>query len=147
MGRSLQGLENMKEQIVNLFLFIDTKMLADGTGVIRQLGASWHEREGTDAEKVAFLESRVEADFPKAKRYPLPQWCVLVPLNERPKKGLLSYPSFVQLTGMGKHMEIFEDAIFKHCPQAPREPLMVMTCIVDCKPKIEASTDMMGNPL
>ncbi len=147
MENTSKGVEAVKEQIVNLFLYIDTKMLEDGTGVIRQIGATWHEREGTDAEKLAFLQSQVAADFPKARRYPLPTWCVLVPANDRAKKGLLSYPAFQKLVGIGKHMEIFEDAVFKHCPQAPREPLMVLTCIVDGKVKIEASTDMLGNLL
>ncbi len=131
----------MKEYIVNLFLFIDTTCMP-GAQVLRQIGASWHEREGTDAEKLAYLQSCVEADFPSSKRYLLPKWCVLVDLSGRAVKGLLTYPTFQKLREVGRQMEVLEDAVFQHCPHAPRQPLMCITPVVDGKVRVEGQIDL-----
>jgi hypothetical protein len=55
----------MNEKLFNLFLFV--------TGdIIHEIGAMCHEQAGSDAQKLAFLQSQVAADFPAAKRYPVP---------------------------------------------------------------------------
>lgn len=52
----------MPEKLFNLFRFVTDD-------IIRQIGAGRHERGGGDAEKLAFLQLQVTADFPNAKCY------------------------------------------------------------------------------
>jgi hypothetical protein len=130
----------MKEKIVNLFLYIRGE-------IIEEVGAAWHEADGTDAEKLAFLTRNVAHDYKRAKRYPLTDTHILVPLGGKPIKRRLSYPTFVRLGSLGKQMDFWEQCVFERCQDVPREPLMVVTPIVDGKVKIEAVVDMAGNPL
>lgn len=56
----------MNEKIFNLFIFFD-----DGTA--HELGAWFHKKHGSDAEKTDFLRSKVSQDFLKARRFELPR--------------------------------------------------------------------------
>jgi len=60
----------MKEKLFNLFLFV----MGD---IIHEIGAVCHERASSDAQKLAFLQPQVVADFPVAKRYPVPARYIL----------------------------------------------------------------------
>ena len=68
-----------KEKIVNLFLFITGGI----EGIIREIGAVWHDGYGSDAQKIKFLQSRVNVDWKNCKRHKLPDRCVTVWLDRQ----------------------------------------------------------------
>jgi hypothetical protein len=78
--------EPMIEKLFNLFLFV--------TGnIIHEIGAVCHEQAGSDAQKLAFLQSQVAADFPAAKRYPVPDRYILAGDRGAAVPGGLHYQS------------------------------------------------------
>ena len=106
------------EEIYNLFVFMEGND-------IKNLGVTVHEFDGTDDQKVAFLQSRVDKDHSSAKRYA--------------PKYFLSVDQYEARLRLGRHLEIFED-IFKE-RNAPNQPLCVVTAIQDGIPKISASLE------
>ena len=80
----------MRERIFNIFLYIGDNDL------IESLGAIVHNRSGSDADKMAFLQRKVNDDHKLARRFPLPQWCVTV-LNGHKMTGRLTYQGFQAL--------------------------------------------------
>jgi|ERR1022692_3187904 hypothetical protein len=54
----------MVERIANLFVYIDGD-------TISELGAAFHEADGTDSEKVTFLKSQVDSDYRTCRRFRL----------------------------------------------------------------------------
>ncbi len=119
-----------KEKTFNLFLFVDGD-------VIGQLGACRHDLEGSDQQKLSFLQARVEADLAAATRFSLPDNYKLVLPDGTTTSGL-RYQSYLQLSQMGKHIELFEE-IFVHF-EAPDNPLMCITPVVDGKLGFDAVT-------
>ncbi len=106
------------EDIYNLFVFMEGNEI---TG----LGATVYELEGTDDQKIAFLQSRVDRDHASAKRY--------APTTS------LTIDEYEARLRLGRHLEIFE-GIFKE-RIASRRPLCVVTAIQDGMPKISASLE------
>lgn len=123
----------MKERIFNLFLYVTDN-------VIQEIGATVYEREGHDREKLSFLQSRVDEDHKTARRFQLPDWCFMNAGGGRYVRRRISYPSFLILQSVGQHMRIL-DGVFAAL-DGPREPLMVITPVVDGKPKIEAIVNL-----
>lgn len=126
----------MKEYIVNIFLYIDANR------IMREIGAKWHMRRGTDAEKLAFLQAQVRKDYRSAFKRRLPDSVVLIRTDGSKELGAISYDSFRQLAAYGHLMNFLEDAVFKKCSFAPRQPLMVVTPIVDGAVMIEGIADL-----
>ena len=120
----------MKEKLFNLFLFV----MGD---IIHEIGAVCHERAGTDAQKLAFLQSQVATDFPVAKRYPVPDRYILAGDRGVAAPGGLRYQSYLKLTAMGRQTEFFEE-VFQHLG-APENPLMCVTPIVNGQPMIQGT--------
>jgi hypothetical protein len=130
-GRSGEGGGGSRtEKTFNLFLFVD------GDPII-QLGACCHEQEGSDRQKLSFLQSRVEADLPGAERFPIPDRYKLVRPGGTGTTGL-RYQSYLDLSRLGKHLELFEE-VFVHFG-APNNPLMCITPVVDGKPRVDTVT-------
>ena len=69
----------MTERIFNLYLFIQSRLTS--SGIIQELGATVHEHSGTDAGKIAFLQSQAEADLAEAQRFAVPEHYILVAVN------------------------------------------------------------------
>lgn len=120
----------MSEKVVNLFLFIND-------GLIREIGATWHDAKGSDDVKLLFLQSKVEDDWRGSRRHPVPGWCSAVRQDGVIEKSCVSYEGFRQLAGSGQQMKILE-AVFSQYKFAPENPLMVVTPVVDGVVKIEA---------
>jgi hypothetical protein len=55
----------MKEKVLNLFLFVEDDIIVG-------LGARCHHAEGSDREKIAFLQRQVKHDLAQADRFPMP---------------------------------------------------------------------------
>jgi hypothetical protein len=119
----------MKEKLSNLFLFV----MGD---ITHEIGAVCHEQAGSDAEKLAFLQSQVATDFPAAKRYSVPDRYLLAGDGGAAVSGGLRYQSYLQLAAMGRQAEFFEE-VFQELG-APKNPLMCVTPIVYGKPMIQA---------
>ncbi len=120
----------MTERCFNLFLFV-----ADD--IITEIGATAHELTGTDDAKLRHLQDAVGADFPTSRRFPPPS-CVVM-RNGRPARSGLSWAGYVHLQAVGQSMRFLEPVFA--AIKAPREPLFVLTCIVDGKPRIDAHID------
>lgn len=121
----------MKETILNLFLF------AEGN-VITELGAVPHCIDGTDQEKIFFLQCEVADDFDKAKRFPIPSKYLHSDLSVH-SAGLLQ-DKYNAMMRCGSHLEVFEE-IFQSF-SLPDEPLVVITPVVNGKVVIDAITGL-----
>lgn len=126
----------MDEKCFNLFLFVTDDL-------IHEFGAVAHQLRGTDEQKIARLQALVDADYRTAKRYPVPDWCIAV-ADGGEVKGWLSYDAFLAAQSIGKHFDIIEP-IFQDLG-ASQSPLIVITPVVNGRPRIDAVTDLMGNP-
>lgn len=122
------------EKVFNLFLYITDDL-------IHELGATPHFRSGTDDQKTAYLQGEVGNDYKYAKRFPIPEWCIAI-RDGKTLKGWLPYDTYVVAASVGKHFEIIEH-IFQHLG-ACDTPLMVITPIVNGKPRVDAVTDVYG---
>ncbi len=107
-----------KEKIYNLFAFLEGN-------AVKNLGVSSHEMEGTDNQKVAFLQASVSRDFASAKRY-------------APRKPL-SVDEYEARLRLGRHIEIFEDIFKEH--NASNHPLCVVTTVENGTPQIRATSE------
>lgn len=109
----------MKERVFNLFLYVDRDLVSE-------LGIAVHEVDGTDDEKISFLQTRVNQDYRTAQR-----------TKVRPPFEWQEYQARERL---GKHVEIFEELY--RAFDAPVSPLTVITPIRDGLPAIDAITGM-----
>ena len=118
----------MAERIFNLFLEVKEQ-------TIYELGAVCHNAGGSDQTKLAFLQRNVLADLPRAKRYPIPERYRIVDRETGHHASSMSYESYLTLSELGKHLEVFEE-IFADL-KGPANPLMCITPIIDGKPQID----------
>jgi hypothetical protein len=122
----------LKEPAYSLFLYVDKTL-------ITALGIAVHELDGSDAEKISALQKRVSQDYKTAKRHKVTK--------------RFEWREYESLMRLGRQLEIFEE-IFRD-GNAPLNPLVVITPIVDGTPKILAITalgpmnieDFRGTPL
>lgn len=122
----------MREKVFNLFLFIEDEIIVG-------LGARCHQTEGSDGEKIAFLQRQVKHDLPAAQRFSMPTRYQLVFPDGRTGTGI-QYQSYQQLARLQRHLDLFEE-VFTHFG-ASENPLMCITPVVDGKPRIEAVTQV-----
>lgn len=109
----------MKETVYNLFLYVEQSL-------INELGVAIHELDGTQEEKLSTLQMRTGQDYKIAKRYKV--------------KSKFKWSEYEGRMRLGRHLEVFED-IFRDC-NAPINPLVVITPIVDGVPRILAITGL-----
>jgi hypothetical protein len=122
----------LKDTVYNLFLYVEKSQ-------IKALGIAPHELDGTDAEKVSALQTLVQQDYKTAKRFEI--------------KSKFEWREYESLMRLGRQLEVFEE-LFRDC-NAPVNPLVVITPIVDEAPRILAVTglgalnleDLRGTPL
>lgn len=121
----------MAEKIFNVYLF------ADGANdCIHGLGVVAYEESGTDAQKLAVLQSRAHVDYAKAARFPVPDnYQVQFAGESAPRKGLLLVDRYRKLIPTGGHRYVFEPMFA--AIGAPRDPLVCATFVVDGRPRIE----------
>lgn len=117
----------MTERLFNLFVFIDD-------GIIREFGATTHDREGTDQEKLKFLQAQVPTDFSAARRFPVAPRYILVKPGAADDAGL-QYKAFQTLTQSGRHLEVFEEVFA--ALEGPDNPLFCITPDVNGEPKAD----------
>jgi hypothetical protein len=109
----------MIEHGYNLFVFGDASE-------VKELGVSVHELNGTDQEKLLKMKNLVDTDFPASTRYKL--------------KGHISWQYYEGLIRLGRELEIFEELFV--LLDAPKQPLVVITPIVNEKPRVDAVTKL-----
>ncbi len=122
----------MKDTVYNLFVYVEGR-------VIKQLGIATHDLDGTDQDKVTALQMLVDTDYKVAKR-----------IAAKPDFRYQEYEGLIRL---GLQLQVFEP-LFREC-NAPINPLVVITPIVDEMPRILAITkvgvlnldDFKGTPL
>lgn len=104
------------ERIFNIFIFFDEKIAIE-------YGMRHHRKGGSDEEKLVFLQSAVESDFPSACRFSLLR--PLTPENWRAKQR------------QGVDFGLFEEGFKLY--RATKSPVMCVTAIVDGVPKVDIS--------
>ena len=122
----------MKEPAYNLFVYIDGL-------AIKELGVAVHHLHGTDQEKLLALRQLVDVDCRTAARY------------ETKAPGTREH--YEALSRLGLELGVFEE-IFQHL-NAPKNPLVVITPVVNEEPHFEATMklgpllrdDLKGTPL
>lgn len=107
------------ERVFNVFVFFENDTATE-------YGVRHHSRDGSEAEKLAFLGDAVASDFPKARRFPL-------------RRAFTTGQWFAQQR-QGVDLGLFEGAFALY--HAPRAPLLCLTAIVDGVPKIDLQTDL-----
>lgn len=107
------------ERIFNIFIFFD-----DGTA--REFGMRHCRRDGSDAEKLAFLQSIVAEEYPKARRFPL--------------RRSFNSAQWLSQQRIGMDLGLFEEGFSYY--NAPKAPILCLTAIVDGFPQIDLSTDL-----
>jgi len=110
---------SVKETVYNLFLYVEKSL-------IRELGIAIHELDGTEEEKSSTLQALVDQDYKIAKRYPVTE--------------KFEWHKFESRMRLGRQLEVFEKLLLD-C-NAPINPLVVITPIVDERPKILAITSL-----
>ena len=119
----------MSEPIFNLFLFVSSGK------IIYELGVVSHNFEGTDKQKLSFLAKQVSSDFLKAKKFPVPKRYQLSDVETGKTSNGIRYQSYITMASSGMHLDLFEE-IFEAL-NAPPQPLMCITPIVNGKPKFD----------
>ena len=105
----------MSERILNIYLIINNNL-------VEEFRAIRYEKDGNDDEKIEYLKSQVNEDFPKAFHFDAPQ----------DNKGhYMNYKKFSKLEKKGRHFELFEN-IFSSF-DVPEQPLVCVTPVVDGK--------------
>jgi hypothetical protein len=117
----------MSERAINLFLYVQND-------VIHELGVVAHELDGNDDQILGSLRSRVDADFAKGARYPIPIANIKAWLGIDASQGL-PLEAYWYLARTGKPLHIFEDAL--NAIGAPARPLFCTTVIVNGKPQTD----------
>ncbi|HEY4382145.1 MAG TPA: hypothetical protein VGN01_17480 [Acidobacteriaceae bacterium] len=121
-----------RESAYNLFLFGNKRG-------ITELGVAAHDLEGTDHEKIAALQTLIDADLKTANRYKT--------------NGQVTWERYQGLSRMEHELDLFEE-IFRKV-NAPMHPLVVITPVIDGKPRVEAMMplesrqmlDLNGSPI
>lgn len=122
----------MRERVFNVFLFV--------TGnVIHEVGVTEHVCDGSDEDKIRLLQGKVNDDYRVCQRLPLPEDNIVV-MCERECRRQLTYESFLTLQRLGRHMDFLEFVM--EAVDAPAQPLLCITPIVDGVPRIERVTDL-----
>jgi hypothetical protein len=107
------------ERIFNIFIFFD-----DGTA--SEFGMRHCRHDGSDAEKMAFLQSIVFEEYSKARRFLL--------------RRTFTSAQWLSQQRLGMDLGLFEEG-FSHF-NAPKAPIVCLTAIVDGLPQIDLSTDL-----
>jgi hypothetical protein len=107
------------EQGYNLFVYCDASE-------VKEVGVAVHELNGTDQEKLLAMRNLVDTDFQTATRYKL----------KRP----MSWQYYEGLGRLGRELEIFEELFV--LLDAPKQPLVVITPILNEKPRFDAVTKL-----
>ena len=132
----------MRETVYNLFVLISDD------GLVRSLGAVAHELGGSDESKLRTLQATVEEDIPAAQMFPVPTRFVTVvdrggAINSI--EGAISFAHYGTLLRDGAHLDLFEELL--RAVDAPPDPLVCITPVVDGVPVIDGVTRFGAGPL
>ncbi|WP_419912080.1 hypothetical protein [Hoeflea sp.] len=107
------------ERIFNVFVYFEN-------GAANEYGIIHHRQHGTDLEKKSFLRSKIDSDFPIAKRFALPQTYTVAEWRAVQRAGQV----------VGK----FEEGFVHY--RATNSPLLCVTSIVDGVPRSDVQSDL-----
>lgn len=108
-----------RERIFNVFIIFED-------GIAIDYGIYHHQFDGSDAEKLLFLQATVETDFPQARRFPLGR--------------SFSSGGWLAHQRQGIDLGLFEEAfaIFN----APRAPIICLTSFIDGVARPDVQSDL-----
>ena len=111
----------MSEHAYNLFYFVRD-------GILQEIGAVENQFDGSDTEIGTKLRDAVSEDLLRARRFPLPTNFARITSEE-----------YNTLERLGRQLEVFEPAFV--ALNAPQQPLVCITAVVDGKIEIDGTTD------
>lgn len=104
-----------KEKIINIYVIIKNREVV-------QFKACAYETEGTDRDKIEFLQSKVREDFENAETFNAPV---------SPAGSFMSYDKFSKLEERGMQKELYSNIFNEY--DLPENPLILVTPVVDGK--------------
>lgn len=107
------------ERIFNIFIYFEG-------GIAQNYGIRHHRHDGSDTEKLTFLQTAVETDFLIARCFHLPR--------------SFTRAEWMAQQRLGMDIGLFEEG-FAHF-RAGQEPIMAITSIVDGSPRVDIKTDL-----
>lgn len=107
------------ERIFNIFIYFEG-------GIAKNYGIRHHRHDGSDTEKLTFLQTAVETDFLIARCFHLPR--------------SFTRAEWMAQQRLGMDIGLFEEG-FAHF-RAGQEPIMAITSIVDGSPRVDIKTDL-----
>lgn len=107
------------EHVFNIFVYFDK-------GSAIEYGACSHAIGGDDAEKIAYLRSRIEQDHRAARRYGFSR--------------SFTIEEWRAVSRLGQCLTYFEEAF--SCLGAPQEPLVCITPVVDGAPRADTQAGL-----
>lgn len=111
------------ERVFNILLDVEGDLIVS-------IGAQPHNVSGDDDTKISYLLERVEEDAQTATRFLLPPNVYNVDSPRSPRT--LLWATYLQLCELGMTAELFEPMLA--VLDAPREPVLVVTPIIEGKP-------------
>jgi len=124
------------ETIFNIFTICND-------GVIEHIGFKTHELEGTDEEKIEFLQKNVQADSSDLKYIKIPESFKLTK-GKTEITGGITVESYNTLNHNGTLSVLFEPIFQMY--DVSQTPLFVVTFVVDGEIKIEGFDKLNSNP-
>ena len=106
--------------------------------MVHSVGAIEYLQGGTDADKISFLQSRIAEDYLKALRFPIPSNVASNGVSADHSLNVIGWDDYCLLSDTGRLMALFEPILASL--EAPREPLFVVTPIVDGKVRIDGTS-------
>lgn len=125
------------ETIYNIFPLCDNQ-------IITKIGYTSHQCDGTDDEKIKYLQERVSNDFSNLSFINVPSKFLIKDENEKNNIGI-NLESFNILIHNATITVLFEEIFQKF--QAGKNPLFVMTMVVDGQIKIEGTELLKSEPI
>lgn len=110
--------------------------------MIVELGVQDHIFDGTDKDKIKFLQSRIADDAASSRRFPVPSNFQLVS-GEQSKPALLA-SRYYEMILTGTQTLLFEEIFTKY--KAGKDPLVVITHIVDGQIRIDKEETINSKP-
>lgn len=132
-----------KEKIFNVFLIISSK-----SGAMEEVRATKHIMDGSDSEKIRFLQLNVLKDLQTSKKYKIPEYFYIQLYDGSVINGKLPYQRYREIENSNSkknmlliHTMILENFLKKNCKNK-KAPLMVISPIVDGKLAAQDTEEM-----
>ena len=121
-GATPQKREIAAERIFNLYIYAEND-------VIRELGATVRESNGSPEDKLSVLQRFNKEDMVKARRFPVPSRYTLRAAGGTAQTGALTHDQFNDLAAAGQLLNVFDEVLI--ALDSPRPPLYCVSPVIN----------------